>query len=86
MYNNSVLYFNFADDDDDEGNNEDSTLNRPARYIVREAFYSSNTQPSRNLVKSFELAEKNDVGRDNSQGEKLCQIHDHFYCHLFMLV
>ncbi|BFZ01579.1 hypothetical protein BsWGS_04618 [Bradybaena similaris] len=56
------------DDDDDEGNNEDSTLNRPARYIVREAFYSSNTQPSRNLVKSFELAEKNDVGRDNSQG------------------
>ncbi|CAG5133189.1 unnamed protein product, partial [Candidula unifasciata] len=56
------------DDDDDAGGTEDCALNRPARYIVREAFYSSKTQPSRNLVKSFELAEKSDLGVPDCQG------------------
>ncbi|XP_012944578.1 treslin isoform X2 [Aplysia californica] len=34
-----------------------SQMDKPAQYLVREAFYSSSSQPSRNLAKSLELAQ-----------------------------
>ncbi|RUS88518.1 hypothetical protein EGW08_003694, partial [Elysia chlorotica] len=35
-------------------------MDKPARYLVREAFYSSNSQQSRNFAKALELSQKAD--------------------------
>ena len=37
-----------------------SKLNKPARYLVREAFYSSKSQQSRNFAKAVEQSQKSD--------------------------